>query len=252
MKSKLTTTLYLILSLLALPLMAHGQNINSELDSIRKTYSAMKNCVVELEYKLFRNYNSSVCLESSRSLMKRQGDQYYYKIAGSESIVNEDYILIVSHKNKTLMIDKYRKPTVQNGKKMNTTAMDTLLSKLIATVQSKDTTRNQITEKVNSKTEKQVTISYPHGDYKSVAFVFDRNTYLIKKSILYFRKEMQMDTKQAEAPRIEIVYTNTQQTPKFTKDTFSEKKFVTVLKSGNVQLSPALASYAVINHLKKQ
>lgn len=248
-----TGFLFSLVVIFLFPVLVNAQISNKDFDSIRTAYARMSEYAMELEYKLYPDHDFPVCMESTKAWMKKKDNQYYYKVGGTEALINQDYVMIVSHKNRTFMIDKYENPSLKRDQNIKNAGIDSLIGQLIKSVSNLDSSKVTLKEKLISKTEKQYSLYYSRGEYTSVSFVYDVNTYLVKKAVLYYRKKMRVDNSKVEkSPRLEMIYSNIQQHPKFNKDTFSEKKFVNVLKDGKLLLSPALASYSVINHLDKK
>lgn len=253
MKSYIVPLLYTLFFMLVPVVTMHAQYNNADFDSIRSTYKRMTDYDIELEYRFYKDHDFPVATENAKAEMKKSGEQYCYKILGTETIINKDYILVLSHKRKTLVIEKYKKPNAKKIQALKKPVIDSVLAKVLKNAIQNENNNTTIKENKISDTQKQYAFYYTSGVFSSLSFTYNVNTYIIEKIVMCYRKKIQTDKSgELSSPRVEMVYTSIQQHPKFDKDVFSEKKYITILKDGKVQLSPEIASYAVVNHLGKK
>jgi len=252
MKIVLKSLIFLLVILMSWTITI-AQTSEQDFDNIRKVYANMAEYTMDLEYKMYKNYTSTIPVDHINMLLKKKGNQCYNRLAGSETLINDKYVMVLNHESKIFMIDKNVRSYPVKGISKTDPDVDKLFSAIMKEIKDEDSIHVTVKEKKISGKEKQYTIYYSGGEYSAVSFSYDVNTYLVKKVILYFRRKMEINTGDAaQAPRLEIVYRQTDLRPGFDKNTFSETAYAVVHKDGSIKLNPAFKDYKMINHLVDQ
>ena len=225
------------------------QDFKADWKKIVEAYKQHDKFSMHLEYRLYKNYSSTEVFENGSADVKKSGDVFHYTMLGTETLVNDKYVIILNHNLKKLMIDRHmpRKTAPMIKVDLN---MDSILQAFARHFGDMTEQHEQVECREQDNQLQEYTLNYGIGEYKAIKIVFNKNTWHLEKMVLLFRNEYDMaqDGHKA-APRLEILYQDFNSKPEFSADEFSEQQFLTVLKDGNLNVKSKYKGYSVINHL---
>lgn len=205
------------------------------------SYTDKKNLSFTVTYKSF-DTNAKIADTVLQGRFEFKGKLFHSKLAGGETIRNDQYYLSIDHMNKIMFLSSV-KGMAANFYPIG--SVDTALNRQKLRVEKRD---------IQESHSRVYTIYYPAEDvrYKSVSMEFDTESYLVKKvSMKVYPPENVYelkDWKYLEEPFIEMVYQN-YNTSEIDEHTFSLDKFLTINRGYDAQLKGAYKSYQLVNSI---
>jgi hypothetical protein len=215
---------------------AFSQNASEDLARINKKYLDESSAEVHLRINLFDSWQNQKPIEQKEGVIKKSNKLQYINLGQVESIIGNSYTLTVDHQSKVMVLQSNSSAGSSNAFSKQTFApmLDSLLPKMC--------------EKVEFKKESKSTNSYifylKNGEYAKVVIMYDAQTYVLKKLILYYKKEANKEGQ----TRIEVEYPATSFPASFSKSEFTYDKFL--IKNGKVyELKKPYTAYKLFNNL---
>lgn len=225
--------------------MALAQSGIEELKKVNKSMQDISNLSTDVIYKVYKNYYSTIAIEETKASVKKSGENLLSINNNQISVKNQKFILFIDKDEKQIFVDNTQ-DLVKKKKESSSNQAD-LYSQLDSI--SKKAKEVRIV-KLNESTRKLI-VNFGKSDFlncSKVEVVYNFNTHLINKMILYFNQEIstQDDEKgPKEKPRLEIVLENVS-TAQLNTSVFSEAPYVTVVKK-SLMLSAAYKDYELID-----
>jgi hypothetical protein len=189
----------------------------TDIEKINKAYLKNTKLEMSMDYEAFSNYTSKEPVDRQVGVVKRDGDLLYNQLSSMESLHTTKYNIVVDNESKEIAI-----MAILNSKETPD------YSNLLGDIEKFISMCKSVSEVVVGKQSRELRMIMPEAsDYTQVFLTYDVKTYMVRKMVLFFRKEEQVtDNSPKESPRIEISYTNINLKPKFTKDEFTYERFV--------------------------
>lgn len=235
------------MQLLMLPALINtsfAQTANEDFRKVNAAYSKHQSLSMNVTYTLYSNYSSTVAHDKQKGVYMRQGDKYYSRLLGVETMNNGKTIIVTDHNDKVMLVAD--PPQTQKSP----TPLD--IDSMLATCGETKYSETKAGQKVYSMSfDKR-----KYLEYSKVDIYINSQTWLIDKIVLYYREQVSLDPDNdnalKEAPRVEITYSSVITNPAFDKEQFSENKFI-ASAGGKLKATGAYAGFEVINQkIKKQ
>lgn len=239
---------FILIFLLSCWQFSSAQDFEKDLKAILANYSGTDSYKMQLDYKLYRNHSSGAPIEEKTATVIKDANNYFADMFEVITLVNDKYIVIVDKASQLVMIDKMSPDWL---KKKEITIPDSLfenLQKLMSLSPEKWVKKTSF--KQVSSSEGMYNIEFNYGDYLNQKLFFNLKDFTINKAIYYYEKEFDFEENVSSSkPRLEVVYKKFSKEFSVNKDTFSENKYLSVLKNGEVKLNEAFSGYDLVNHL---
>jgi hypothetical protein len=208
---------YIIVFLLIVSF-GHAQDIKKDCLKINQKYNATKKVSMKMDYTLYANYTTITPFQKEKGEMKRNDELMSYKVGPIETVRTEKYELVIDNDEQVIAMMEHHTKLFSWDEKMYVGNLDKILPYCESTsyTEEKD---NQGCYDIKMKS----------GEYSRAKLYFDKKTFFITKLILFYRKETilnQDGVGKKEKPRLEITYTDIQESPVFAANEFSESKYV--------------------------
>jgi hypothetical protein len=228
----------LLFSLVCSARITCSQNAAEDFKKARAAYDATSALSMDVIYKSYPDYTTTVENESQAGSFKRQGDKLYSNLLGIETLQNaEQYLIVENNSKKLVVLDPVK--TTSSATPVN---VDSVLSICSSVKFFEAPTGNKI---YKLSFDKQTSMPYAEID-----FSIDKQSFLINKIVMYYRNEVNFNYQDSEAPkkkpRLEIIYKNINTHAVFAQDQFSEKKYITVT-SAAIKPIGKYSAYELIN-----
>lgn len=216
-----------------------GQDPKDDFKKINEAYLKQNEFSMDVVYNLYENSSTKAIFQSERAEVKHSKGKQYYKIATYESLFTDKYAIVLDHESKVAQVVK---SIAAKKKNIFSVDLDTVFLKLCQSVEHFEDGPNQRGYKL--KTD--------HSEYEEIHIYFNKQTYFIEKMVLFYAVKTNLrdpeDLKKQNKPRMEILCTNINFSPNFTKSTFSEQKYIST-QGMKIQLQPAYKTYKLISQL---
>jgi hypothetical protein len=155
----------------------------------------------------------------------------------TETLQNASYTVMADEENKILLLSAPGKKGFAPGQQD--------LDKYLAYCSSVKFTED--------KTYKIYTLAFKKGtvEFSEIVLYIDKKSYLFGKMTVYMHPSKELTESgyaEGQAPRMEISYSKIKTDPKFGKDEFSEKNFISH-SGGKFTACGKYKGYRVLNHL---
>lgn len=192
-------------------------------------YLDLKRFSVDIEYAVF--YGNSNFLEPNDieyGQIIRNGQQFYQNEAGRSTIINNDYQIYFDNTAEVISIaNRTKESSIPKQFELDS------LENYIHFIQKIDEGYQYIFES---------------GPIEKMDFIFTSNGYL-QKMRSHYRYSMDFGDGATNVVT-QISYKNFNRTPQIESNFFSERKYVTILKSGEVKPVEKYKNYHVLNQLQ--
>ena len=227
-----------------------GPDPNEELAHIAAAYGALGAYSLEVAFALYGDATTSVPFETAEASIERRGALLRSRLAGVETVVGEEILVVADHDSRVLMID--RRPAAAGGP-APTLELDPAAFDVAALLGEEPGALLEYPAKLRveeSARRRTLSIDYPRGEHRRVELVYDSRSYHLDLAVLFFRHSIVLEERaDAAAPRIEIRYGNLDTRPAFTAETFSPDRFFTRGPGGEIEPALRFRGYRVIQHL---
>ena len=232
---------FVILNLLIGISCSRAQNAADDFLKINRAYEKHVTLSMDLVYNYYPDHTTGKISETEAGHIDRDGAQIHYTLSDAETVQNDKYYTSVDHENKLIVVSERYKPSRTRLMEVNIDSMLSFCSKV------------EYAEAGGG--QKKYTLSFSSYTYDEIEIVFDAESYLIGKLVLYYHDPVKTDeedeTGTAYAPRIEILYQNIKTEPVFEPNAFSETRFV-YMENGQFKCKPDYKEYHVIFQKKIQ
>lgn len=216
----------------------HAQNASEDFKKVRAAYDAAPAISMDVLYKSYPDYTTTVENDSQSGSFKRQGSNLYSNLLGIETLQNSQFNIIVENNSKKLVILDPAKASVN----ISPVNVDSVLS-MCSSVKFIEGAGNQRIYKLSFD-------KLTSFQYSTIDFCINKETFLIDKIVLYYRDAVNFNYEDKEAPkkkpRLEIIYKNINTHAVFTNEQFSEKKYITVSENA-IKPTGTYSAYELIN-----
>ena len=230
MKIALLTYLLIVVCLFK-PFHFKGQSAISDLITMNKKISSLTAYDISVDVKVFKDNSTSPTLSSKGRTIK-SGHNFYLNMLNKKTIINEDLMLVVDDKNKSLMytvITKEQLKTMDYTKVMN---IDSLIK----------SSKSVIKYVLNNSTEKRIEIYSKDEDIEYVIISLNPKSYILKAVEYKYSKE---SVKLNGNSKVTIQYTQFLLETKNPELLF-QNKYITI-KSNQIVATKQYQSYKLIN-----
>jgi hypothetical protein len=222
MNMKLNFLLWVLI--LTMPeLKVSAQDFSQDHKKVQMAYLNLNDFYCEIKIDMYTKTNASKPDRVLKSVLKKQANNSWHTIGKTTVLVNDKCMLYLDENQKTIL---YTKLDALDKKKSSNPYINGVIDSLPK--KNDSVVFNGISDgkiKYTLYTSKQTIVR--------TEISIDQQTYLIAKIVYYYKTGKQM-----EFEKIEIGYENRNMNPIFSKDEFSEKKYVNY--TGKT-LKPALA-----------
>lgn len=213
----------------------YAQNIGDDLNKMSLAYDKCSTLFMEVNYAVFFD-GSKIPNEKETGIIKKEKNKVYNNEFSGETLVNDKYVIIVDHQSEFVIVNKADKdkktPVVTQ---FNT---DTLL-KYFDKVEYKGIVKNNL---------KWYKLYYKHGQVSVVDIWLNAKTGFLEKTRIDYRNKMEVEEGKFSKVIAVVEYNNIRSNISFSKDTFSENKYVNISEK-EVLLASKYKKYQLINHL---
>jgi hypothetical protein len=230
MKIALLTYLLIVVCLFK-PFHFKGQSAISDLITMNKKISSLTAYDISVDVKVFKDNSTSPTLSSKGRTIK-SGHNFYLNMLNKKTIINEDLMLVVDDKNKSLMyavITKEQLKAMDYTKVMN---IDSLIK----------SSKSVIKYVLNNSTEKRIEIYSKDEDIEYVIISLNPKSYILKAVEYKYSKE---SVKLNGNSKVTIQYTQFLLETKNPELLF-QNKYITI-KSNQIVATKQYQSYKLIN-----
>lgn len=233
MNSYIQTALFSLL-LLCMGTKAMAQDFKADIRQINQAYLRHQSFGAKLVYQLFATHESEKAMRTLTGTIRNQGKLKYSKMAEVESLINEDYALLINHEQQTISIQK----SFTHNPVIPDVNLDSLSS---------------FCEEIHFLELGNQLLGYEFVfkkyEYERIRVVFDPKSHVIHKFVFYQAEPIELIPGQpAQAIRMEIAFTQIQVNEPFPATTFSATRFVKKVGK-DFQPIASLASYRLVNFL---
>lgn len=212
-----------------------AQNIGEDLIKLNDAYAKIENISMQIKYSVFFD-GKQESNETEVGIIKKSKNKVYTNEFSSESLVNDEYQIIVDHSNKVLIVDYVDK--TKSTSSLDKLNVDSLL-KGFELVEFKGITESNL---------KLYHLSYKYGDVSFVELWLDVKTGFLSKINIHYRGKMEVAEGKFSKVMASVEYNKIQSNITFSQYTFSEKQYVSITKK-EVELASKYKEYQLINHL---
>lgn len=214
-------SLLLLLSFCSFNQALMAQDLKTELKKIQlHHHNHPMHC--ELQMKVYGKEDLAVPLKVTKSMLKRDGNDFLYEIEGIVMLYNEHYSITYNRDKAVVFCNK--KSTEQH-QQIPTLDFSSMLEKY-----------ETVSYKGNVDGDECYILKQSESTIPVIEFYFKKSPHQISKIVYHYDENLSPDVAKVEM-NIHYVVEN----PRFTKKVFSEKQFIEVGKKG-VRLQPALAA----------
>ena len=223
-----------IVILLLLVVLQHavaGQDYKQELARMQEGLNKIDKLHIEAEVKMFMSDAASRPLTVKRSVVKKNGNEYYCSLDNTTILINSKCMLMVYGDEKQIVYTESNQKKEIEKRVMDPADINKLLEK-----------NDSVSYKGESNGVKHYTVHSSKGMIRTSDIYIDTSTGFLKKVIYRY------DPKAAsQVEKIEIEYSRFDTSPQFGNNDFSEKKFVT--RSGKeLKGYGSYAGYNILNY----
>ena len=227
--------LFLLIITVLFTQLGQAQNtVASVIKKLNEAYGNNANMGVTTTYKMYPNFTTTTAAQTLTSTLKKKGDKLYYKLDNVERLETHSRRIMINHDSKTVIVHP-------NDAERKTYVMDLELEKFL--------TQKTIGQLQEQPTQFILTIPLTTPDIEKIELSINKNTYLIEKMIVFYRKAIRFqsadDSEPKEKPRMEMTFQITPN-PTFAGNEFAESKFIKVT-NGVIKLNSALTDYQLVN-----
>jgi hypothetical protein len=214
-----------------------AQDAKSDIEKINKAYLKDK-YTLYLEYKAYENHSTDVPLQVENCIVRKNGEQLYYKLGSIESIQQSNYSIVTDHEEKIIAL----LPRKYDLKRDNILPiqLDSVLK------QCKKIEFQKVSADVSA-----YTFEFLYSQFAFVRVEFSPRTYQINKMLLFYEEPENLTEEEGavhQPPRLEIVYKKFDSNPTFTADQFTYKTFL--VKTGDdYKPKEVYKDYEVVNQM---
>lgn len=209
--------------------------------SIFKTFinknKAISSYQVDLTYNLFENENSTKVIDQYVGSLFKNNLNIYNKVGIAEIVQTSEFSLLVNHEEKAILLNE---PEGYLSENINFN-FESVLS--FVDIKLAETNTDYWAIDLIAKEVSQL-------PYYKMTFYIDNKTYLLKKQVLYYFAQYDLNEKEEyDNPRVEITYSKYRY-DKFTisKDVFKLEKYM-ILKENTYFPSSYCKNYEIVNNL---
>ncbi|PCI92844.1 MAG: hypothetical protein COB15_17230, partial [Flavobacteriales bacterium] len=201
----------------------HAQNIGEDLTKMSEAYNKVNTISMEVSYAVFFD-GSDLPNEKEVGVIKKEKNKIYNNEFSGETLINDKYEINVDHENKFIMVNKARENHFFSPvTKINT---DTLLKHF-----------DDVKYIGLKKNLKSYSLFYKSGQTSVVDIWLNAKTGFLEKIKITYRGKMEVEEDKFSKVIAVISYNNIQSNISFPKDTFSEKKYISI-SNKKVLLAP--------------
>lgn len=210
-------------------------------EKIVETYKSKKNLSFSVVYKSF-DTSTTKADTAVTGKFQFKGTQFHTKLAGAESIKNNQYYLSIDHVNKIMFLGK---ANTVSGNYLPVATIDTAFRRLKLDVTTQDKNEGRV---------RQYSVKYPDESdtYKSIDVEFDLTTYFLKKVVMHIHPPVNeydlKDWKYIENPYVEMNYQN-YSFEEISESAFSLSKFLDIKNGDDAELKPEYKKYELVNSI---
>lgn len=218
-----------------------SQKIGDDFKKVNAFYSNNTNLSMSIMYNLYHDYYTAEVYDSYKGQYKKKGDKLYSDLLGIETISNNKYAVTINKNDKMIVvadpINLSSLPTPVNA--------DSLV-KICSSITFSESDEDKIYKMNFDKS--------PYFEYKMVEIFINKKNFYLDKLVLYFRDAIKFnydDIKdKKDTPRVEIIYSNVNNSSITDDSFFSEKKYI-MASNGKYSSVGKFSDYKIVNHKLK-
>jgi len=229
---------HILILLVLLPLLGSAQflaeGLQQEMDKVRDNYMALTRYEINVHYYIYTSHTATTASEESYGVYQKDNNKLRIKQHSVEMIQNDNYFLVKDDSAKVVVLakaDKQPKEGLDIAKLFKTFSRIELI-------------------KAKNKNQKGYRVYFgggPSNEYEKAELYINKTTGLIDEAVVYYRKKFDMSTKpskkEMQQPKMRMVYTKNDLSPKFLPSTFSVEKYVAVSTVGANTLKKQYSLY---------
>ena len=214
-----------------------AQDIKADILKLNAAYRDHTGFRADVTYKLFPSYKATKAVNTVKGTIRKQGKRQYTKLGAMESIINENYAILLNHDDQVLSLQAASSPPTSQELPVE---LDSILSLC----------RNIHFEQRDAHSH---AYTFEFGDYvyDQIVLVFDPQSWLIHKFVFYTSEAVELPQKKDPTKvRVEIEYLQPQFDPVFPEHAFSEAQFLT-RANGKFTPTAPFHTYQFVNYLSE-
>jgi hypothetical protein len=191
------------------------------------------------KYSVFRNHEGKDLLNSEVGFIKSDSSNQYSKVGPVEILSTPKVLIMVNHTDKIIIINE-----PESKSSDNTADIIFEIERMI-----KKGTQPQFTKL--SSSIGQYSVQVGEGEFERIIIQYGLKDFILYRLDLYYRRAQSFDgsSESAAKPLLVIEYSDIDKHPRFNKETFSIKQFVTKLAE-NYTPSLKYKDYEVLDQTK--
>jgi hypothetical protein len=237
-KMRLVRTALSLVLLTAAVCQASAQNFREDLKEMATVYANLDRLEMEVEINVYATHESTISLQQQLITVKKLDNEFCYRAGEFEALFTSSNMLLIDHEEHSIHRSKMDQMSKQQMRKMmGEFNPEEMLPKDV----------DAVFDGIEAGMKKY-TIQFPAGKGVETAEMYlNRTTLRLEKIVYYYDREQHEN-----ASKVQVIYARFNTNPTFSKDTFSEKRYLTRrLSNGSIflryQPTEKYANYQVTN-----
>lgn len=230
--AKLYREIIILLIIVIIPGYLAAQNFKADIKVMKEAFAKIDRLHAEVEVKVFENTFSAQVIQTKKSTIRKDGNNYHYDLDNLSLLMNEKCMLLVHHDEKQIV---YSKRDVNNEKQFGigtlTPEVDTILRQYDSVIY----------KGISNKLKRYIIYSSKSKTIKRTEVFLDTKTAMIRKLIYYYNTELF-----PVGSKVIVDYKVFNTSPTFSSTEFSEKKYIE--HGRELKPSKAFSAYSVFNY----
>lgn len=224
MKTSLPIKISLIFLLLySIGLQVEAQDFKTVLNQLREGFNENGKVHIKMEVKVFESKQNPTPLYHEKAEIKKNGNNYWYKYAQSQMLMNQVYHIVVDDYNKQIMCSNRDKSGLSSS------VIQPDLDSIMNFYEEPIFVKNE-----NGMNEYQ--LEQKSGEVKTIKLFVDDRTHMLKKMIYFYN----------EGHYVETIFHLFNKAPVFDPEEFNENKYVAINKNKK-NAAPAYQQYQIVD-----
>lgn len=201
---------------------------------LNKIFQAEK-LSVEMEYKLYEEYNDYTPVETRSGIYFKSGKSDYSKIMDIETLHTRELTVVAMNEEKLITVSGPVSERI--GLSVGPDTLLRFCKQILITELPDNARKYELRFDENSSTE-----------FKKIELTFDASTYKLNTFIIYYpaqQKILENGATQTIHPKVEIKYKNYNKTQ--VMPVFSESKYITKVSANKYKTAGKYSSYKIYN-----
>ena len=207
-----------------------AQNLEEDIRNMQELYTMTKNFSANISIKVFEGEEEKKLVESRKAEIRKQGNEFFYKIGHLTILINKQFHLMINNKQKTILLDELSGPISLDWQKQLIPGIDSTLQQFeqINFIENKDGVKKYLLINKDKAIDK-------------IELFLDADKYYLRKLIYQYNPAISGQDGYAI-----IDFEQVSTSPNTSASIFSEKRFIQ--RTGNrFKGADAFKDYEVIN-----